>query len=370
MGRIVVNKHYDNSLNITLDKFKNKGEVIVCNEPGFEGLYILSNDGSVIKVGQSGESTEVSQEFKDYLKNYYLTSAETITLVSGVSERVRQLEENGVGDGNVQANWDETDVDSDAFILNKPTIISSGDVKTMVAEEVAKVVASADTSYDTLKEIADWILNDTTGAAAMAQDIASLKGQLAAMQLGAKATCSVSPSVIYEGETKEITVGGGFSPSTLTPYSVEIREGSINGTLVASGNDATVTYKTTVDSTKSYYTIAKYNNTTFSASTRVSAYKAIYAGFGTSAEAVINNSANKLSARSSANGQYTATATTNGVSYYILVPSGMAVPTNFKMGGSPFTTEKTTEAINGISYTVIKSGSVFNNGGEVDITAS
>ena len=42
------------------------------------------------------------------------------------------------------------------------------------AEEVAKVVANADASFDTLKEIADWILSDTTGAAKMASDIERL----------------------------------------------------------------------------------------------------------------------------------------------------------------------------------------------------
>lgn len=47
-------------------------------------------------------------------------------------------------------------------------------VRTVSAEEVAKVVAGASTSFDTLKEIADWIENDTTGAAKMANDIADL----------------------------------------------------------------------------------------------------------------------------------------------------------------------------------------------------
>ncbi len=42
------------------------------------------------------------------------------------------------------------------------------------AEEVAKVVAGAPASYDTLKEIAAWITNDTTGAAKMANDISRL----------------------------------------------------------------------------------------------------------------------------------------------------------------------------------------------------
>ena len=47
-------------------------------------------------------------------------------------------------------------------------------VRTISSEEVAKIVAGADASYDTLKEIADWILSDTTGAAKMANDITRL----------------------------------------------------------------------------------------------------------------------------------------------------------------------------------------------------
>lgn len=44
--------------------------------------------------------------------------------------------------------------------------------------EVAKIVADADESFDTLKEIADWIANDTTGAASMANDIAALEAKM------------------------------------------------------------------------------------------------------------------------------------------------------------------------------------------------
>ena len=41
--------------------------------------------------------------------------------------------------------------------------------------EVAKVVAGADVKFDTLKEIADWIANDTTGSADMANSIDALE---------------------------------------------------------------------------------------------------------------------------------------------------------------------------------------------------
>ena len=48
-------------------------------------------------------------------------------------------------------------------------------IRNIAAEEaalkVAEVVADADTSFDTLKEIADWIQNDTTGAAKIANDV-------------------------------------------------------------------------------------------------------------------------------------------------------------------------------------------------------
>ena len=53
---------------------------------------------------------------------------------------------------------------------------------TIAAAKVAEIVAGADTSYDTLKEIADWILNDTTGAADMANDIAALQSQMAGIE--------------------------------------------------------------------------------------------------------------------------------------------------------------------------------------------
>jgi hypothetical protein len=51
-------------------------------------------------------------------------------------------------------------------------------IRAIAAEETAKIVANADAKYDTLKEIADFIINDETGAAAMANDIAGLKNKV------------------------------------------------------------------------------------------------------------------------------------------------------------------------------------------------
>ena len=57
--------------------------------------------------------------------------------------------------------------------LVKDVAILKGDKNTegSVAYQVAQIVAGADASYDTLKEIADWIMSDQTGAAKMANDI-------------------------------------------------------------------------------------------------------------------------------------------------------------------------------------------------------
>ena len=47
--------------------------------------------------------------------------------------------------------------------------------RTIAAEETAKIVAGADASYDTLKEIADWISSHATDAAAMNSAILALQ---------------------------------------------------------------------------------------------------------------------------------------------------------------------------------------------------
>jgi len=79
----------------------------------------------------------------------------------------------------INGKADQTDLSSLSDQVNVLIGTETGDnaksVRTISAEEVAKVVAGAPASYDTLKEIADWIVNDTTGAAKMANDISALK---------------------------------------------------------------------------------------------------------------------------------------------------------------------------------------------------
>lgn len=67
----------------------------------------------------------------------------------------------------------ETTVGNAESGLVKDVAILKGDksVEGSVQFQIAQIVAGADANYDTLKEIADWIMSDQTGAAKMANDI-------------------------------------------------------------------------------------------------------------------------------------------------------------------------------------------------------
>ena len=70
----------------------------------------------------------------------------------------------------------KADVKANTDAITKLNGTGEGSVSKTVADEIAKVVADAPADFDTLKEIADWIANDTTGAAKMANDISAVVG--------------------------------------------------------------------------------------------------------------------------------------------------------------------------------------------------
>jgi hypothetical protein len=50
MARIVVNKHSDIKSDITIDSFINKGEIIISNEVGNEGIFIKNTSGTPVFI--------------------------------------------------------------------------------------------------------------------------------------------------------------------------------------------------------------------------------------------------------------------------------------------------------------------------------
>ena len=84
----------------------------------------------------------------------------------------------------------ETTVGDASNGLVKDVAILKGDDQTVgsVAYQIAQIVAGADASFDTLKEIADWIINDTIGATQMGNDIAGLKTLVGTLPQGITST--------------------------------------------------------------------------------------------------------------------------------------------------------------------------------------
>ena len=125
-----------------------------------------------------------------------------------------------------------------------------------------------------------------------------------------------------------------------------------------------------ITSDKTYVVKSYYNNeelTSLTQTVHCKFYDKTFYGFGKKPEDVLSHGNNKLS--TSGAGTYDDKAIDNGVNYYIMVPDGVYVPTKFTMNATPFATIKETKTIGGINYTIIKSGSMFNIDGEVNIEA-
>jgi hypothetical protein len=107
----------------------------------------------------------------------------------------------GTNATNIQAN-------ADAIALLNNTADVAGSVahtaNAAAAAKVAEIVANADADFDTLKEIADWILNDTTGAANMANDIAALEAKMVGIEdtVVAKIAAEIAAALKVEGVDK------------------------------------------------------------------------------------------------------------------------------------------------------------------------
>ena len=80
-----------------------------------------------------------------------------------------------IGAANTAATELADRVTANETAITKLNGTGEGSVTKTVADKIAEVVAGADEDFDTLKEIADWIMSDTTGAAKMQSDISSLK---------------------------------------------------------------------------------------------------------------------------------------------------------------------------------------------------
>lgn len=153
------------------------------------------------------EELEAKQTAINAVDEKVTTNAGKITTLEG---KVEALE---------AGTYDDTEVrglistNADAIAANTAAIgVLNGDAETagsvantatgIVATKIAEVVAGADASFDTLKEIADWILNDTTGAANMANKIAALEGLVGDVAVATQIANAIDAALKVDGANK------------------------------------------------------------------------------------------------------------------------------------------------------------------------
>lgn len=147
-------------------------------------------------LDQSGVSTlwtRVAEEVAKVDKK----ATDNATAIETMQGKIDALEKGTYNDselrGLISANTTAIGQNKAAHEANAAAIaILNGDVATAgsvaytanaaAATKVAEIVAGANADFDTLKEIADWILNDTTGAADMANDIQALQNQMVGVE--------------------------------------------------------------------------------------------------------------------------------------------------------------------------------------------
>ena len=169
-------------------------------------------------LDQSGVSTlwtRVAEEVKkvdDKVTQNSNDIASHATRIEAAEAAIEALEQGAYDDsevrGLISANTTAIGQNTTAIATlngNAETVGSVANTATTVAAaKVAEIVAGADASFDTLKEIADWILSDTTGAADMANDIAALQTQMVGVDttVVAKIASAIEEALKVDGVDK------------------------------------------------------------------------------------------------------------------------------------------------------------------------
>lgn len=327
----------------------------------------VRNDINSIKldfISAGGDINAIKQALKDYV-----TKDEYTYEIGKINRDISNL------DVNIH-----TYVDTEISKLNKniDSKIDNIDLSEYYTkEEVNDLVENVEvdlTEYYTKKEVDTALENvevDLTEYYTKEQiDSKFLALEIEDMLKKVSTSMSISPGGSFEtGNEVNVTVTyhvNGFALSDKSQLSLNITK---NGNVVASGTGETLTYKDKISKSTSYYGNCSYKNgvKTWSSSTYKNSYHKTYYGFGLNENDVFTNGNSQIT--NSASGTYSDFATVDGVYYYIIVPNGVYCPSTFTMYATPFVMEVSNITKNNISYTILKSGSVFGIGGEVNINA-
>ena len=196
----------------------NLAERVSTNESNISGL---SSDVTKFKGGVevSGSILNIANDVKTTL----LGGETSYITLKAVGDALRQLMSNIQGyDNRITANTEAIDV------LNGT---GEGSVAKIVATEIAKVVANAPESYDTLKEIADWIKDHPNTVADINTAITNLASRVSDLETdisSLKTRVTTAEGKITTLETAVTTLNGDVNTVNSVDYKINQATQNLN----------------------------------------------------------------------------------------------------------------------------------------------
>lgn len=165
-----------------------------------------------------------------------------------------------IAEAKTEATYDDTAIknsikeNSDAIAIlnggadvpNSVLAIAKSEAETAAKAEVAKVVDSAPETMDTLKEVADWIANDESGAAAMANRITANEQAIAAI------TNSSTGILATANKYTDDTIAAMFESKKATNTEFGLIKGNVDGINIESGEVTSISTDLLVNGKKEF----------------------------------------------------------------------------------------------------------------------
>lgn len=231
------------------------GQTVAVVESGKATLYVIQPDNTLKEVGgnivinenvfaKDADGSLNLLGFADAVAGAQLVKSTDgkvswvkpdATTVEGLQTAVSTLQTT-IGDENSGLVKQVNDNSAAIEILN-----GNNTTEGSVAYQIAQVVAGADASYDTLKEIADWISTHGTDAAAMNTQITTNKNDIAALktQVGTEPVATqISTAIdaaLKDGESEKYALASDLSDAN---GKIAILEGKVGKTSVTDQIDA------------------------------------------------------------------------------------------------------------------------------------
>ena len=233
---------------------------------------------------------------------------------------------------------------------------------------IYKTLDSNNEEIEESKQITLPIATPTSAGIMSKEDKAKLdeiQSLIPLMISGVKATVSCSPSIVEKNKDVILNINGTFSANVLADLNLYF-----NDAVIESGEGHTLqkSISTIISKDTQVKFTVKFMGITFSASSTVYARNVVIYGFGETVEEVYVNGI-RASARLSAAGTYSASATVDSTKFFIFVPSDVSKVSTFTMGGAPFAMNTEVRQINNKEYTVFSSGSIYDSGALVTVKA-